>query len=66
MKEVTLTPKANGDLEDIWSYSQENFGVINLRLNTQSTPARFARVGSLMIKVSGHGRSIIIRMKANG
>ncbi|AVF38001.1 type II toxin-antitoxin system RelE/ParE family toxin [Rahnella sikkimica] len=28
MKEINLTPKANEDLEDIWSYSQENFGVV--------------------------------------
>lgn len=27
MKEINLSPKANGDLEDIWSYSQEKFGV---------------------------------------
>lgn len=28
MKEINLTPKANGDLENIWLYSQENFGVV--------------------------------------
>lgn len=28
MKEINLTPKANEDFEDIWSYSQENFGVV--------------------------------------